>query len=222
MDSNLISCSLFKGLNSNDLDDLFADIPFQEKKYTKDEIIAHAETEVRNLIILAEGTVRGEMMDFSGKTVKIEDIESPNLLAPAFLFGKNNKFPVTIIANLKVTVLNIQKHDFVKMLQRSEIVLNNFLDNISSRAQFLSSKLRFLAFQTIKGKIAQYILDISKKTGMNEIILPKSQSQLAEMFGVARPSLGRAIRELDKDGLISANSKNIIILDKDRLSKLLK
>jgi len=222
MDANLTSCSLFKGLNANDLNGLFVDIPFQEKKYNKDEIIVHAETEVKTLLILVEGTVRGEMMDFSGKTVKIEDIESPNLLAPAFLFGKNNKFPVTIIANVKVSVLNIQKHDFVKMLQKSEIVLNNFLDNISSRAQFLSAKLRFLAFQTIKGKIAHYMLEISKKTGTNEITLPKSQSQLAEMFGVARPSLGRAIRELDQEGLIRANSKNIVILDKERLGKLLK
>ncbi len=222
MESNLSICSLFKGLNPQDLDNIFMDIPYNEKKYNKDEIVAHAETEVKNLQILIEGTVRGEMMDFSGKTVKIEDIESPNLLAPAFLFGKNNKFPVTIIANSKSKILNIQKHDFITMLQKSETVLNNFLDNISSRAQFLSNKLRFLAFQTIKGKIAHYILEISNKTGMNEIILPKSQNQLAEMFGVTRPSLGRAVRELDNDGFIKANGKNIVILDKVRLSKLLK
>jgi len=222
MNNNLSNCSLFKGLKSSNLNELFSEIPYQEKKYKKDEIIAYAETEVKNLLILIDGSVRGEMMDFSGKTVKIEDIESPNLLAPAFLFGSNNKFPVTIISNNQSIVMNIQKNDFLKILQRNELVLNNYLNNISSRAQFLSNKLRFLTFQTIKGKIAHYILQIANKSGMNEINLPKSQNQLAEIFGVTRPSLGRAIREMDKEGFIKANGKNIVILDKVRLGGLLK
>jgi len=222
MKENLANCSLFKGLKLNEIDDIFKEIPFHEKTYHKDEIIAQAENEVRNLFILIEGTVRGEMMDFSGKTVKIEDIESPNLLAPAFLFGSHNKFPVTIIANNHVGVMSINKIDFLKILQRNAQVLNNYLDNISSRAQFLSNKLRFLAFQSIKGKIAHFLLQLSIKSGSDSIMMPKSQNQLAEMFGVTRPSLGRAIRELDKDGFIKANGKKIIILDKNKLSNLLK
>jgi CRP/FNR family transcriptional regulator, dissimilatory nitrate respiration regulator len=222
MTENLLNCSLFKDLKLNDLDDLFNGIPYQKKTYAKDDIIAHAETEVKNLLILIDGTVRGEMMDFSGKTVKIEDIESPNVLAPAFLFGNNNKFPVSIIANNQAVVIGINKTDFLKILQRNGMVLNNYLNNISSRAQFLSNKLRFLTFQSIKGKIAHYILQLSTKSCSDSIIMPKSQNQLAEMFGVTRPSLGRAIRELDKDGYIEANGKNIVILDKNKLSKLLK
>jgi CRP-like cAMP-binding protein len=213
---------LFSGLNMSDIQYLFAGISYHEKSYSKDEIIAHADTEVKNLLLLIEGTVRGEMMDFNGKTVKIEDIESPNILAPAFLFGNTNKFPVTIIANNQIQLMSIPKIDFLKILQKDAQVLNNYLNNISSRAQFLSNKLRFLTFQSIKGKIAHYILQISGKTGNDKVVLTKSQNQLAEMFGVTRPSLGRAIRELDKDGYISANGKNIIILDKSRLSKLMK
>jgi CRP/FNR family transcriptional regulator, dissimilatory nitrate respiration regulator len=222
MDDNLLSCSLFKGLNCNSLNDLLEGIKYFEKKFGKDEIIANAEAEVRSLMILTSGAVRGEMADYSGKTVKIEDIESPNLLAPAFLFGKNNKYPVSIIANNEVSVLSIPKQDFVKLLQKNESILNNYLDNISSRAQFLSGKLRFLAFQTIKGKLAHYFLQILNQSGKDEFLLPKSQSQLAEMFGVARPSLSRAIRELDNDGIIQASGKRVLIKDKDKLKKFLK
>jgi hypothetical protein len=32
--------------------------------------------------------VKGEMTDYNGKTIKIEDIEAPRPLAVAFLFGK--------------------------------------------------------------------------------------------------------------------------------------
>ena len=104
----------------------------------------------------------------------------------------------------------------------NEQILSNVMNNISNRAQFLSNKLRFLSFQSIKGKIAHYLLQLSKRTGNDEFILPKSQNELAEMFGVARPSLGRAMRELDKDGIIKAESKNVKIIDKNGLTGFLR
>jgi CRP-like cAMP-binding protein len=92
---------------------------------------------------------------------------------------------------------------------------------ISNRAQFLSNKIKFLSFQSIKGKLALYLLERVKMTGSDTIILDKSQAQLAELFGVTRPSLGRAVRELHEDMLIEAKAKQIKILDKQRLSGLL-
>jgi len=222
MDEILAKCSLFKDLNTNEISKYFEQINYQKKSYEKDQVLVHADTEVTNLLILLEGTVRGEMMDYSGKTIKIEDIEAPNLLAPAFMFGNNNRFPVTIIANNKCCILSISKNSFVNLLQMNEQILTNFLNNISNRAQFLSNKLRFMTFQTIKGKIAHFLLQLSKKSGRDEFMLPKSQNELAEMFGVARPSLGRAIRELNNDGIISAEGKKVRILNKNELAGLLK
>ena len=91
MEETLSNCSLFKGLKSSELTEIIGEIDFKRKKYEKDELVAYADAEVTNLLIVLEGSVRGEMMDFSGKTIKIEDVEAPNLLAPAFLFGNNNE-----------------------------------------------------------------------------------------------------------------------------------
>ena len=57
------------------------------------------------------------MVDFSGKIIKIDDIRSPRPLASAFIFGKQNKFPVNVMANEKTKFLYIPKYDFMKMLQ---------------------------------------------------------------------------------------------------------
>lgn len=222
MEELLAKCSLFKNLNPGEVAGFLSEVNFQKKKYSKEHVIAQADAEVNNLLVLLEGSVRGEMTDFSGKTIKIEDIEGPNLLAPAFIFGSNNRFPVTIIANKEVLILSIDKLSFIRLLQMNEQILTNFMNNISNRAQFLSNKLRFLSFQSIKGKIAHFLLQLSKKTGTDEFVLPKSQNELAEMFGVARPSLGRAMRELDNDGIIQAVGKNVKILDKNGLASLLK
>ena len=88
-------------------------------------------------------------IDFSGKTIKVEDIEAPYPIAPAFLFGKNNKFPVNITANNDVELLLLPKDTVINILQTNVIFLNNFLNSISSRAQFLENKIKFLSFKTI-------------------------------------------------------------------------
>jgi CRP-like cAMP-binding protein len=222
MFNQIEQCLLFKGLPLAQIEQLLQKTHYQLRKFNKEDLIAVSETEITSLLILIDGSVRGEMTDDSGKTIKIEDIESPNLLAPAFLFGNQNRFPVDIIANSAASIIYIQKSDFVNLLQFNSQILTNFLNNISNRAQFLSGKLKFLSFQTIKGKLAHYFIQQSKKVGKDEFVLPKSQSELAEMFGVARPSLSRAIREMDNEGIIKAEGKNIKIVDEKALMGLLK
>lgn len=218
----LIDCQLFSGLNPEQILKLLKHTHYQVKRFNKDEVIAHSGDEINNQLIVLEGSVKGEMMDFDGKTIKIEDIASPRPLAPAFLFGKNNIYPVNIVANEEVRILSISKQSFIHMMQIEEKVLRNAMNIISNRAQFLSNKIKFLSFQSIKGKLAHYLLHQMKMRQTDVIILDKSQTQLAELFGVTRPSLGRAVRELDNDGLIEAKAKQIHILDRIKLSALLK
>ena len=218
----LSDCQLFLGMDAEQITHLINQVHYQISRFNKNEVIALSGDEIKNQLIVIEGSVKGEMMDFNGKTIKIEDIRSPRPLAPAFLFGKNNVYPVHIVANEDVRMLVIPKQSFIQMMQIEEKVLSNFMNIISNRAQFLSNKIKFLSFQSIKGKIAHYLLQQIKIRQTELIILDISQAQLAELFGVTRPSLGRVIRELDKDGLIEAKAKEIRILDKMKLSLLLK
>jgi CRP-like cAMP-binding protein len=47
-----------------------------------------------------------------------------------------------------------------------------------------------------------------------------TQNDLADFFGVARPSVSRALGELEQGGYIEASGKKIHILDKKGLSDL--
>jgi CRP-like cAMP-binding protein len=222
MFKQLKNCNLFFGLEEADIENIMSSINYQIRKYRKDDIIALSGDTIINQLLIVEGSAKGEMIDFTGKTIKIEDIESPRPLAPAFLFGNSNRYPVNIVANNSVLIISIHKTEFIKLLTISEKVLSNYLNIISNRAQFLSGKLKFLSFHSIKGKLAHYILAISTRTTSAAIHLDVTQSELAELFGVARPSLARAIRDLDRDGIIKARGRDIEILCPDRLSALLK
>jgi CRP-like cAMP-binding protein len=222
MNNILSSCPLFRGILPDEIEIIFDGIFYQTKKYESGEIIAYQEDTVEHLMIVLVGIARGEMIDLGGKTVIIEEIESPRPLAPAFIFGHNNLYPVNIVSQTPTEVLKIPKQEFVKMMQKNDKLLVNFMNSVSGRAQFLSQKLKFLSFNSIKGKFAFYILNLAKNNNSNYITLPVSQSKLAELFGVTRPSLARAIRELHNDNVIRAEAKNIQIINTYELYELMK
>jgi CRP/FNR family transcriptional regulator, dissimilatory nitrate respiration regulator len=94
IDYSLLSqCPVFRGISEDESKSLLGKIHYQIKSFQKDEIVVLAGDEVKNLLIILSGSVRGEMIDYSGKTVKIEDIEAPKPLASAFLFGERKPLP---------------------------------------------------------------------------------------------------------------------------------
>jgi len=215
--SLLTQCPVFKGLSRVELEELFKNSSFRINKFARGEMVVQAGDEVLFQRIVIEGSVKGEMVDFAGKVIKIEDIQPPRPLAAAFLYGSQNRYPVNIIANEPAKILSIPRDSFLHMMQGNGRVLENFLHAVSSRGQFLSGKIRFLSFTTIKGKIAQYLLDLSLRQGSETIMLPHSQSQLSELFGVTRPSIGRAMGEMNHAGLIRTEGKQVTILEKQGL-----
>jgi len=215
-------CTLFRGMSSMEISSVLSGHLGRVKSFPSDVLIAQAGDEVRFLHILLRGSVKGEMVDYTGKLIKIEDIVPARPLAPAFLFGKQNRYPVNITSGEDALLLSIPRDRFLIILQKSEKVLVNFINIVSSRGQFLSNKIKFLSFTTIKGKFAQYLLDLSGQNGSMSFTLPHSQTQLSELFGVARPSIGRAIGELKKEGVLRAEGRQVEILDQGRLTSYLK
>ena len=217
----LTQCPIFRGITENEAEYLLKKIHFQIKSFSKDEVVVVAGDPVLNLNIIISGSVRGEMIDYSGKTIKIEDIEAPKPLATAFLFGQENKFPVTVTANNDAKILTIPVSEFLKLLQMNTLILKNYLNSISSRAQFLSQKLHFLSFKTIKGKVAHFLLQQAGEK-FHSVELKNTQQQLADLFGVTRPSLARIFGEMQKEGLIRISNKTVTLLDKMALNELIK
>jgi len=217
----IANCPVFKGIEPQELEELFQNIHYFSRTYQVGEMIHIAGEESNYLLCLMEGTVKGEMVDINGKVIKIEDIAAPRVLASAFLFGKENKFPVNIIASKNTRILYIPKVEFLKLLQKEQKILLNYLNSVSNRAQFLTEKIRFLSFKTIRGKLAHYIFKLARED--NDLVeLPVSQQAMAELFGVTRPALARVMGELEEENILIVNRRVIRIVDREKLMMLFK
>lgn len=88
MISALINNPLFRGITPNDLSAHLEEIHFHVRSYKKGEILARQGDRCNRLIILIKGSVRGEMIDYSGRLIKVEDINAPRALAPLFFIWR--------------------------------------------------------------------------------------------------------------------------------------
>jgi CRP-like cAMP-binding protein len=217
--SLLADAPLFKGMTSEAIQAILADVPFRVRKFQASSMLAQSGETVHALMIILSGIVKGEMVDYTGRVIKIEDIPAPGIVASAFLFGKRNRFPVNVSAISDGEMLLIEKPDFLRLLNNHDILLINFMDMISTRSQFLTEKIKFLNFKTIKEKLAFYILQKAGKEDFS-ITLDKTQNELGDFFGAARPSVARALHELEEKGYIKAKGKKITIIDKAGLADL--
>ena len=211
---------LFRGLEQNEVDTLINNTLHQIKQFSNKEVLAFSGEKVEKAMILLEGKLQGEMVDLAGNSLKIEEIEPPQMVAAAFLYGPQSVFPVNLSVLINGKMLVIYKKNFTKMLSDDQRVLNNYLNIVSGKVQFLSRKITFLSFKTIKEKIAYFLLqNLNKDT--NIIQMNHSQKGLAELLGVARPSLARIISEMESDRLFLWKRNLVTILDIKALQAVL-
>lgn len=214
--SILVKVPVFRGVDDLIIKELLEESNYHIRSYEKGRLIFQSGDAVDRLIVLIEGKITAEMLDPSGKALKIEDAKAPQTLASAFMYGEKQKMPVNVIAITRCKFLYIPKKQFQSILMRSETLLSNYINMISTRAQFLSDKVKFMSFNTIRQKLAHFLLDRMEASG-EPFHGGMSQTAIAELFGVARPSLARCISEMEDEGIIYCERGYFTVFDSKAL-----
>lgn len=210
---------LFAGLDDNEIENLLESINYRVRSYPAGAVAALAGEEILSVMIVLSGSMKGEMTDLAGRTIKIEDVNPPQALASAFIYGAGAQYPVNVIANADSELLIIGKADYLNLMGSDRRILSNYLTVVCAKARFLSGRLRFLSFHTIRGKFAHYLASLPGAAS-GRVVIDRTQQELSEYFGVTRPSLARAIGDMEREGLISIHRREVRLLDPKGLARL--
>lgn len=199
----LIRLPLFTGLDTDAAAQLLAESPHAMRTYRNGEFIARQDDICKSLYVLCNGEVRTMMENAEGKQLTIDRIRAPEILAPAFIYASQNRFPVSVEAIGTCEVWMMDKLKFLECMHRHPAVMRTFIEMISDRSLFLSRKLNEFALQSLKSRLLNYIK-------INKAIT--NQQEAAFILGVARPSLARALSELSAEGRIRIDGKSITVI----------
>lgn len=193
---------LFAGANKDVLNNFLLNAPHKISSFRKGDIVVMQDSPCRSLMLLCQGSLSARMTNSEGKEVTIEILHAPEILAPAFLYASENKFPVTLQAEEDIKIWSLSKDEFLRMMETDTRVLRNFLRNISDRSLFLSRKLNEFALQSLSTRIIGYLK-------RNEVI--NNVQDVAFIMGVARPSLSRTLSSMVDQGLLQKTSDGYVL-----------
>lgn len=218
-DYNIQSCPLFLNLTQEEVETVLERAVNEVREVDKGNHVVRQGDVVQNLYLLMEGLVRTEMVTKEGNILEIEFIEPVRPLAPSFLVATENRYPVDVITVEKSTFYIIPKSMWMKEMMQSEVLMANFMKVNSNMTVFLSKKVQMMSIKSLKAKLSLYILENTTPES-NTFIMRRTQNQLAEYFGVQRPSLARTLGEMSREGLIALQKKELKVLDRNRLEGL--
>lgn len=162
-------------------------------------------------MIIIKGKVHGKMTYASGRSADIEPIEAPQLIAPAFLFGGYNKLPIDVIADGDVTIMTIHRGYIFELMQNNVVIMSNFVDILSNRANVWSKKIYYLSFRSLREKVANYLLDHTHAD--NSALLMPDIAETASYFDATRSALQTVLDEMAKKRLVRRDGDSVVVLN---------
>lgn len=207
----LMTLSLFRGLEKDNLSKILEKNAFIQN-FKSGKIIYLQNEKAHTMDIVLDGNVVIQNIDENGNVLSIANLEKGDMLGGNLIFSNRNEYPMTLIAKKETKLLRMKREMILELCQVEKKFLVNLLELFSDKALVLTSKIHSLARKSIREKIMEFLTfekDIQKS---NRIILPISKKELAERFGIERPSLQREIKKMKDEGLIDFDSKTITLL----------
>ncbi|MCI1996539.1 MAG: Crp/Fnr family transcriptional regulator [Clostridium luticellarii] len=221
MHNALSNCILMKNFSENEIKSFLEKVNYTFLSYSKGEIIAIEESNCSKIGIITSGTVEVQKIFSSGKVITIGSLKVSDIFGEVIIFSNRNTYPATITASSNADVMFISKEDILKLCNLFPVFLNNFMSLLSNKILMLNKKLKNISYETLRQKIASYILDEYSHQKKLDIILNYTRKEMAEQLGIPRPSLSRELVNMKKDNLIDFSKNHIIIKNVNNLEKLL-
>ena len=134
---------------------------------------------------------------------------------PVFDGGPN---PAGARAMGPVVLFGIKAGDMATLLRDRPRVALNVVKVLAHRMRQLISLIEDLSFRHVIGRVARILLDYAgDETGDRPRL---TQQEMAAMAGTAREVVGRSLRALEEEGMISLDRHRIVIMDREALRNM--
>lgn len=177
----------------------------EEQHYRKGEKIYTPNHSKKALAMVLEGHVRV----WQGR-VPMNDLLTGDVFGVAALFGTDEQYPSTVVAESDCRILYIPQETVVLWMKEVPTVAQNYVGFLSDRIRFLNRRLSTLTAGQADGKLWKYLLAHRDEGGV--VTVSEGMSELAERLDMGRSSLYRSLDSLTEMGKIRRERKKIYIL----------
>ncbi len=187
------------------------------KTYHKKEVIFNEGDLPRYLYLLNRGKVKLYKSNDYGKEYIIRLIKAGEFFGYTSLI-KETPYEITAAVMEDSELQLVPKADFLKLLHADRNVSSRFVKMLAENITEKEEQLLQLAYDSIRKRVAEALLTLSKKEGSNTFEILRED--LAQIVGTAKESVIRMVSEFKNDGYLEVKGGTIKILDEEKLAKM--
>ena len=172
------------------------------------------------LCVVAEGTLRTCLISEHGRQVTVRYSRPGDLVGLAGVYaGQSPRLSIQAVTPSRLLLL---RPETVRKLAAADAGLASVLlvDLAEHTAAYLSA-LAIGTLPSLRQDVVRHLLDVAESGDNGDSIVARlSPQELAEQVGSPREVVGRILRDLKDEGLVSTGQDAVVVLDADRLNDL--
>jgi len=185
------------------------------KRYPKDTVVFFENEEGDFFFTITEGRIKVTILGDDGREVIL------SVLGPGDFFGEmalldNEPRSATAIAVEESELLSLHRGDFQSVLNDNRSITNALIKVLSARLRRANHQISTLALLDVYGRVARVIVDMAREEGKRlrdgRIAFRRATHQeIANRIGTTRETVTRMLKDLERQGLIHVEGKEIIV-----------
>jgi len=214
------SLFLFKGIPEDKIKTLVSEDKFEKHEYLRGNIIYSPNSFEKKIGFVISGKCEVKRFRQDSSDIILNTLEKGDSFGVLAAFSDEAEFPTNVVAKTKCDLLFITANNLIELCTLCPEISLNIMKFMASKIAFLNKKIATYSSESVKGKLAKYILNEATRQASDELLF--NCKKCSESLGSGRASIYRAISSLVSSELIKIENKKIIIIDRNGLERTTK
>lgn len=167
------------------------------------------------LYYLIHGTAVVFIKDNDGKEIILSYLNKGEFIGELGFFTPEKNRSAEVRTKNTCILAEISYKKLNQLIQINSEIITQISQQMANRLQITSEKVCNLAFLDVTGRIVQTLLNLSKQpeaiTHPNGMQINITRQEISRIVGCSRETVGKIIKKLEKQNIVSAHGKTIVI-----------
>jgi len=186
-----------------------------QKQYPAKNVIIKAGDPCDELFYIISGSVTVMVEDSEGREIVLAYLNPGDFFGELGLFNPDYKRSAFIRSKTKCEIAKISYERLTSLDSLFPNLLFSIASQMAVRLRKTSSKVRDLAFTDVQGRVARTLLELCKEpdamTHPDGMQIKITRQELGRIVGCSREMVGRVLKSLEEDQLISVSGKTMVV-----------
>lgn len=207
---------LLDNISDDERNDILSNL--KTRHYKKNHILVFEDSPLDYIYIVKKGFLK-IYRSYEEKELILGFATDGDVLGEMELFSDNQAISsIEMLENSELYI--ISKTEFENIVFENKVLLKTLLKIHNERVRQLNKRIRTLSFYSVNARLAHVLINLIEDLDSPPYVIKKlNQSILADIIGASRESVSKAFSELQKDQIVTYDTKKIIILDLEKLRK---